>query len=176
VSPPVDPGTLNTITADVEGDHATLVLRRFLRHPPTTVWRALTDPEQVRQWFLTSAKFDGRVGGHAELTSELTGVRSTGRILAWDPPRACEYEWNVVETGIPLFRGERTTVRWDLTPVEGGTLLVLTHRNLTKAAAAVFETGLPLLIDRLEALVDGRPFPPEWEARVREGVRLASGR
>jgi uncharacterized protein YndB with AHSA1/START domain len=101
------------------------------------------------------------------MATEIAGVRATGRILAWEPPRLYEYEWNVAETGIQQLRGVRTIVRWELTPTQGGTLLVLTHRNLTRAVAAAFKGGLPLLLDRLDAQLDGRPFPPEWEVRVR---------
>ena len=32
------------------GDTWTLVLVRDLRHPPAKVWRALTEPEQLREW------------------------------------------------------------------------------------------------------------------------------
>jgi hypothetical protein len=33
-----------------DGDNWTLVLVRELRHPPTKVWQALTDPVQLREW------------------------------------------------------------------------------------------------------------------------------
>ena len=33
-----------------KGDTWTLVLVRELRHPPTTVWQALTDPVHLREW------------------------------------------------------------------------------------------------------------------------------
>jgi len=171
-SPPSAPDT-DSVTAEVHGDRATLVLRRFLRHPPARVWEALTDPEQVRQWYLTTARSDQRAGGRVEMTTELSGVHATGRILAWDPPRVYEYEWNVTDSAIRLFRAERTVVRWELTPLRDGTLLVLTHRDLSKTTAAVFQVGLPFLLDRLSAQLDGRPFPPDWEERVREGARRA---
>jgi len=32
-----------------DGENWTLVLVRELRHPPTKVWQALTDPEQLRR-------------------------------------------------------------------------------------------------------------------------------
>ena len=33
-----------------DGEKWTLVLVRELRHPPATVWTALTDPEHLREW------------------------------------------------------------------------------------------------------------------------------
>ena len=159
---------------DVHGDHATIVLRRFLRHPPSTVWNALTDPEQIRQWFLTEARGAGRVGGRVDLITGPNRVRGTGRILAWDPPRLYEYEWNVTAEKGAAFGGEETVVRWEMTPHEGGTLLVLTHRNLTKRTADLFGLGLPLFLDRLESLLDGRPLP-DFDERVREARKLGLG-
>ena len=33
-----------------DGETWTLVFVRELRHPPTKVWQALTDPDQLREW------------------------------------------------------------------------------------------------------------------------------
>jgi uncharacterized protein YndB with AHSA1/START domain len=161
----------NSTTSDARGDRATLVLRRLLRHPPATVWRAITDPDQIRQWFLTTAKIDGRVGGEVDMTTGPDGVHATGRVLAWDPPRLFEYEWNVTDPNNRLFTGERSRVSWELTPAESGTMLVLTHRDLTRKTAAVFELGLSVFLGRLEAQLDGRELP-DWERGVQEARRL----
>jgi uncharacterized protein YndB with AHSA1/START domain len=142
-----------------------LTLERFLRHPPEAVWRALTDPAQLREWFLTEARIDGREGGTVDLTTGPTRVRGTGRILEWHPPRLFEYEWNVDPvTGLP--HGERATVRWELTAVPGGTRLVLSYRGLTHDTAENFQHGIPGFLDRLMAQLDGRPLE-DWLAAVR---------
>jgi uncharacterized protein YndB with AHSA1/START domain len=144
---------------------AVLTFERFLRHPPETVWNALTDPEQLREWFLTEAQIEGRAGGAIDLTTGPTRVHATGRILAWEPPRLYEYEWNVAPvSGIP--HGERSFVRWELTPVPGGTRLVLVHRGLTMQTADNFRHGYPGFFDRLTALLDRRPLP-DWMDSVR---------
>jgi uncharacterized protein YndB with AHSA1/START domain len=145
---------------------ATLVVRRFVHHAPTVVWRALTDPTEVRQWFLTEAKVDGREGGRIDLTTGSYRMHATGRVLSWDPPRVYEYEWNVAPRP-SLPEGERSVVRWELRPTEGGTLLTLTHRNLTERTAGVFRLGMEAFLDRLEAQLDGLPLP-DWDARLRE--------
>jgi uncharacterized protein YndB with AHSA1/START domain len=155
---------------EVQGDRATLVLRRFLRHPPMTVWRAITEPEQIRQWFLTLAVVDGREGGKVDLVTGQSQVHATGRILTWDPPRVYEHEWNVTKEESRLHTGEQTVIRWELSAREGGTLLVLTHRGLSRKAANVFQHGVPGFLDRLEALLDGKPLP-DWERSVQESRR-----
>jgi len=145
----------------------TLVIRRFFRHSPAVVWNAISDPDQVRQWFLTSARIDGKVGGSVDLVTGPTRVHATGRILAWEPPRLYEYQWNVAPQEGREFGGEETVVRWELTPHEGGTLLVLSHRDLTQGTAKIFDLGMQAFLDRLEALMDGCSLP-DWETRIRE--------
>jgi len=151
---PTRPGPA-TIT--VEAGYATLEFRRFLRHSPSEIWEALTKPELIRQWFLTEVRAQERVGGKIDLETGPDRVHATGRIRAWDPPRLYEYEWNTSDKNHP-FPGERSVIRWELTPRGEGTLLVLTHRDLTTRTARVFGHGIPAFLDRLEALLDGRPL------------------
>ncbi len=60
-----------------DGETWTLVLVRDLPHPPTQVWKALTDPEQLREW----APFDsdqnlGAVGS-AKLSTVLMVIKKS---------------------------------------------------------------------------------------------------
>jgi uncharacterized protein YndB with AHSA1/START domain len=159
-----------SISLEPDGDRATLVLRRFLPHAPSVVWRAITDPEQIRQWNLTTAVVEGRPDGKVDFVVGDSWVHATGRILTWDPPRVYEHEWNV-RGGESRFQSEEhTVVRWELSPRDGGTLLVLTHSGLTRKAAEVFRHGLPGFLDRLGALLDHRPLP-DWDQAVRESRR-----
>jgi uncharacterized protein YndB with AHSA1/START domain len=162
---------VHSIAEQRDGERATLVLRRFLRHPPSRVWRAITDPGQIHQWFLTTAKIDGRVGGAVDMTLDPVGVRSTGRIVTWDPPRLFEHELTLPNRPELGAFGEQNLVRWELEPVEGGTLLILTQSRLTTKAADVLKVGLPFFVLRLEAHLDGRP-PPVWGSRVTEARRF----
>jgi len=84
------------LTVDGDDGTATLVFERVLDHSPAHVWDAITTPEGLRAWLMcTEARIDGRAGGTIELVTGPAGYRSTGRILAWDPPRLFEYEWKV---------------------------------------------------------------------------------
>jgi uncharacterized protein YndB with AHSA1/START domain len=156
-------------TLVVDGEHATLTFERVYRHPPERVWDAISTPEGLRGWLLcTHAVIDGRVGGRIELVSGPPGYRSTGAILAWEPPRLLEYEWNVAP--VPeMPRGQRAIFRFELTPSSGGdaTRLVVTYRRLTAETAGGFLPGLHAFLDRLEAQLDGRALP-DWRARFAE--------
>jgi uncharacterized protein YndB with AHSA1/START domain len=159
--PPSEAGAVQ-----VEGELATLVFRRLLRHSPQVVWEAITDPQQIRVWFMTEAMIDGRKGGSVDFVTGPYRVHSTGQILEWDPPRLYEHEWVTAPTRY-LPKGESSVVRWELTPTDGGTLLVLTHRKLSKATAIVFSGGLRVFLDRLAAHLDGVALP-DWQDRIRE--------
>lgn len=155
----------DTSSLQLHGTHATLAFRRFLPHPPQRVWKALTDPADLRQWFLTEAEVEHRVGGKVDLVTSTSRVHGTGRVLAWDPPQLYEYEWNVAPTSL-LPDGERTVVRWELAATAGGTMLSLTHRNLTAKTGRLYHGGMRSFLDRLAALLAGVPLP-DWGAGIR---------
>jgi uncharacterized protein YndB with AHSA1/START domain len=99
-----------------EGEDWTLVLVRELRHPPESVWAALTDPAQLREW----APFDadgslGTVGSRVKLTT--VGAPSPHvtetTVTRAEPPRVLEYAWG------------GNDMRWQLEPARGGTRLTL---------------------------------------------------
>jgi len=56
------------------------------------VWNALTDPEQLRQWFPLMAEVEGGAGGSIRLTwgPELDGRNA---IIAWEPDRYLKTGW-----------------------------------------------------------------------------------
>jgi uncharacterized protein YndB with AHSA1/START domain len=106
---------------------------------------------------------EGRVGGRIELVTGPTQYRSTGRILAWDPPRVLEYEWNVGP--VPeMPRGERAIFRYELTADGDATEVVVTYRRITRQTARGFLPGVHAFLDRLEAQLDASALP-DWLER-----------
>ena len=47
---PYAPGAASGAEVRKDGEQWTLVLVRDLAHPPAKVWKALTDPEHLREW------------------------------------------------------------------------------------------------------------------------------
>jgi uncharacterized protein YndB with AHSA1/START domain len=133
---------------DKQGEQWTLVLVRDLRHPPTTVWAALTQPEQLREWApfdadrslaVTGAARLSTVGAPAPVVADITVKRA-------DAPRALEYNWGPQE------------LRWELEPLDGGgTRLTLWH-NIDKAYIAMGAAGWHLCFEVLEHLLAGDPL------------------
>jgi uncharacterized protein YndB with AHSA1/START domain len=140
-----------------EGERGSVLFRRLLRHPIDDVWEAITDPIQLESWFTARVERESSPGGRLTMDHP-GGIRATGRVVEWRPPRTYEYEWNV-PPGPNQPHGESSIVRWDLSPTEGGTLVVLSHRLLTRPTAERFSRGLSVFLDRLAAHLDGAPLP-----------------
>ncbi len=154
-----------TLTA--EGRFATLSFRRVYPHSPEHVWEAISTPEGLRGWLLCEhAVIEGHVGGHIEMVSGPARYHSTGRVLAWQPPRLLEYEWNVAP--VPeMPNGERAIFRFELVPEGRSTELLVTYRRLSLHTARGFLPGVHAFLDRLEAQLARAPLP-DWVQRFGE--------
>jgi uncharacterized protein YndB with AHSA1/START domain len=142
------PGPATTARVEKDGDKWTLVLVRELRHAPDMVWRALTDPAQLREWAPFDA--DGSLGALGS-TVKLTTVGAPGphvtqsRVTRAEAPRLLEYNWGDFD------------MRWELEPLPGGTRLTLwTH--IDRRFIAMGAAGWHLCFDVLERLLAGSPI------------------
>jgi uncharacterized protein YndB with AHSA1/START domain len=156
-----EPGEVGRVV--IEGEHATLVFKRKLVHPPEAVWKALTDPDELSGWYMTKAVIDGRKGGTVDFRAGPSRLHVTGRILTWEPPMVFEHEWRVA-AGPELPTGEDAIIRWELHREGEGTLLHLEHRNLNRETALGFAPGTHSFLDRLSAQLSRRPLP-NWQER-----------
>jgi len=153
-------------TLTFDGEYATIAFERRIRHPIHVVWEALTESEHLARWYMTRARLDAREGGSIDYSSGPAQYHVTGKILVWQPPRTFEHEWNV-EPRKELPKGEKSVVRWELTPDGDGTLLRLTHKRLTRPTAIGFVSGIHAFLDRLEDELAGAPLA-DWRSRVNE--------
>ena len=131
-----------------EGEKWTLVLVRELAHPPAKVWRALTEPEHLREWapFDADRKLDSV--GTATLTTvgAPTPQVSQSQIKRADAPRLLEFDWGGQD------------IRWELQPTAaGGTRLTLWH-NIARNFVAMGAAGWHVCLDVLERSLDGLPI------------------
>ena len=139
------PGPASAEVRKNEGAKWTLVLVRELRHPPAKVWRALTEPEHLRQW----APFDadrsmGQVGT-VTLSTAGTPMVAESRITRAEEPRLLEYSWG------------GNDVRWELEPSGSGTRLTL-WTNIDRRYIAMGAAGWHVCIDVLDHLIAGEPI------------------
>jgi hypothetical protein len=86
-----------------------LRFERRLEHSIDRVWRAVTEPDELRQWFVSEVPWTPVAGEVFEAGGE------TGRITALDPPHLIAWTWGV----------ERYS--FELAPQGDGCRLVFTH-------------------------------------------------
>ena len=130
------------------GEEWTLVLVRDLRHPPAKVWKALTDPEQLREWAPFESDRNLGAVGTAKLSTVGTPAPhvSETRVKRADAPRVLEFTW-----------GEQN-LRWELEPLgSGGTRLTLWH-NIDRRFISMGAAGWHICLDVLDHLVAGQPI------------------
>lgn len=150
----------------MEGEKATLVFRRRLAHPPEAVWKALTDPSELSNWYLTKAVIDGREGCTVDFIAGPSRPHVTGRILTWNPPTIFEHEWKVAPRA-ELQSGEDVIIRLELRRDGEGTILHFEHRKLNRETALGFAPGTHAFMDRLEAQLNKQPLP-NWQERYQQ--------
>ena len=156
-----------SLAIDPPGAHATLTFHRTYAHPPARVWDAIATPDGLAGWlFATDVTLEARVGGAIAMTSGPTGYRSTGTVLAWDPPRAFAYEWNVAPVA-EMPRGERASFHYALAArADGGTDLAVVVRRISTPTARGMLPGVHAVLDRLAAQLDAPDAPlPDWFER-----------
>ena len=126
-------------TLEIHDGVKVLRYERRLRHPVDRVWRALTEPAELRGW-LADADLDPAPGGRVEL-----------RWLNTDD-----------EGNRAVARG--TVARWELEPEgDGATRLTLTveHGTLPDEYVTKVRAGWHIHLEHLEAALDGEPV--DWE-------------
>jgi uncharacterized protein YndB with AHSA1/START domain len=118
------------------------------------VWRALTDRDELRSWFPSDVIVEGgRWTVGASITfpfpPEVIDMTLTGEVLEVDEPNVLAFTW-----------GEET-LRFELSPRDGGTRLVLIDA-LDPGSAARNAAGWDVCLGRLSGL---EPSTDAWLPR-----------
>jgi len=142
------PGPATGARVEKDGEKWTLVLVRELRHSPTKVWEALTDPAQLREW----APFDadrslGTVGAAVKLTTvgAPTPHVTETTVARADPPKVLVYSWG------------GNDIRWELEASGGGTRLTL-WTTIDRRFISMGAAGWHVCFDVLDRLLSGAPI------------------
>ena len=128
-----------------------------LRHPPQTVWRALTEPRLMARWLMPNT-FEPTVGHRFEMRDKPRAgwngvVQST--VLDVEPLRRLSYTW---ERG----QGETipTKVAFTLEPIASGTRLHVDHTDFHGLSAIALSFILAsgwkkMITQRLTKVLEG---------------------
>ncbi|HEY3186917.1 MAG TPA: SRPBCC family protein [Solirubrobacteraceae bacterium] len=150
-------GTFETID-----DRPTLRFERRLAHPVDAVWRAVTEPAELAEWFPSTVEGDLRVGGKLSFTFTTDGVPPMeGEVLELEAPRRLVFLWGEDE------------LRFDLEPAGDGCVLRFTCVLGQRDKAARDAAGWHACLDRLEQRLDGAPAPEgePWREHYEEYAR-----
>lgn len=142
------PGAASGARVQKEGEKWTLVLVRDLAHPPAKVWKAITQPEHLREWAPFDSDRNLSTVGTAKLSTvgAPTQLVSETQVKRVDEPRLLEYSW-----------GEQD-LRWELEPLAGnGTRLTLWH-NINRNFISMGAAGWHICFDVMERHLAGQPI------------------
>lgn len=129
------------------------------------VWAALTDPEQVRAYWLgASVDTDWEVGSPITWSGEWDGTpyQDKGEILEVDPGRTLAFSHWSPMTGSDDAPDSYHVVTFTLDDADGGTRVTLRQSNLThdatdddRAAREDYERNWATLLDGLKSQAEG---------------------
>jgi len=134
------------------GDKPVLRFERFLPRPVEDVWRAVTDPAEMRSWFPTRIEIDRWEPG-ARLTHHFDGQPYgplPGVVLECSEPHRLVFTWG------------DDTISFELSPTDGGTLFVLSE-ELAAPHAARNAAGWEVCLERLVDGAVGEDWPSRFE-------------
>jgi len=144
---PYAPGPAFGAEVQKDGETWTLVLVRDLRHSPAKVWKALTDPAELREW----APFDADRSLGAVGTATLSTVGTPAPVISdttirkADAPNLLEYNWGGFD------------MRWKLEAAGRGTRLTL-WTNIDRRYISMGAAGWHICFDVLDRFLDGQPI------------------
>jgi uncharacterized protein YndB with AHSA1/START domain len=141
------PGPAAGAEVQKDGEKWTLILVRELRHPPTMVWQALTDPAQLSEWAPFDADRNLAAVGRVKLSTVGTPTPQVSEttVKRAEAPRLLEYSWG------------DNDLRWELEPLGSGTRLTLWH-NIDGRFISWGAAGWHICLDVLERFLAGEPI------------------
>jgi uncharacterized protein YndB with AHSA1/START domain len=140
-------------------DDAVVRMRRTIPAPRDRVFRAWTDPEELKRWwgpglFTTpAAEVDLRPGGDYRLVMETPdgeGLVLAGTFREVVPPERLVYTWRW-EIGVPDVQESLVTV--EFSEVDGATEIALTHEHAPGSVLDPYQRGWESGLDKLASVV-----------------------
>jgi uncharacterized protein YndB with AHSA1/START domain len=135
-----------------EADGYAVTFERYFPYDTMTVWDAITNPEKLAVWFFP-VTMDLRPGGKMVVQFP-DGTPSNCWIMRVEPGRVFEFIWENTD-------GPDEKAVWELFPEGDGCKLVLNYSRLSDRYAINVPTGWHVMLDHLEAVLQGRREPFE---------------
>jgi uncharacterized protein YndB with AHSA1/START domain len=135
-----------TATLDIGDGRSTLRFDRVIGHSRDRVWRAVTDPDELKAWFPTAVIYEPRVG--APMQFDFGGQHGLdvwpGEVLEWDPPSVFAFAW------------AKDVLRFELSDEGDATRLVFTHSFAHEPGKEARDAaGWEACFEAFDALLEG---------------------
>jgi uncharacterized protein YndB with AHSA1/START domain len=139
-----------------EQDATTFVYVTFIRTTPESLWKALTSPDVMKQyWFGMHQETDWKAGSPWRLVFSDGRVADAGEIVQSDPPKRLVIKWrNEFKPELKAEGYSRCT--YELEPTGNAVKLTITHvmdRAESKFIAAV-SGGWPKILSNIKSLLE----------------------
>ena len=141
-------------TLDTIGGKSVLRFERRLAHAPEKVFRAISDPGELRHWFPATMETELRAGAPIRFTFEDMDVDAPGgEVLEVDPPKLLVYSWG------------DDVLRWEIVPEAGGCRLFFSQTiagggiSGGRPGTARNAAGWDVCLAGLAARLDGEQAP-----------------
>jgi uncharacterized protein YndB with AHSA1/START domain len=142
-------------TLDTIGGKAVLRFERRLAHAPEKVFRAISDPAELRHWFPATMETELRAGAPIRFMFEEQEIDAPGgEVLELDPPKLLVYTWG------------DDVLRWEIVPEGDGCRLFFSQTiagggiSGGRPGTARNAAGWDVCLGALAARLDGEA-PPE---------------
>ncbi len=137
-------------------DTREFVMELDLRHDPQTVWRALTDAQELTRWFPARAEVEPSLGGRVILDWDMEGCGFDTRIEIWEPNRRLRLVSSQDRDGQPTA----IAIDFQITARNDGATLRLVHSGFGRGSdwddeLAAISSGWPYELRMLRRYLDG---------------------
>jgi uncharacterized protein YndB with AHSA1/START domain len=127
--------------------------------PADEVWRALTTPELIKQWFFgVDTESDWKQGSPIVHTGEWQGKPyvDKGEIVRIEPPHVLVHtHWSDL-SGTPDSPEHYQEVTWEVSERNGGSVLKITEHNLpSDEAKGASDQAWSMVLRNLKTLLEG---------------------
>ena len=128
----------------------------FIRTTPEKLWSALTDPAQMKEYWLGSQiKTEWKKGAAWQLVYPDGRITDTGEILELDPPRRMVLRWR--NEFRPELKAEGFALcAIDVEPLDKAVKLTITH-SIERSPSRFIEAvsgGWPKILSNLKSLLE----------------------
>lgn len=153
---------------ELEDGRPAVRFERTYDHPIESVWSAVTVPEELASWFPSKVEYEPHVGSQISFSGDPNMPRTSGELLAYEPPHRLAFTWGPDELRFELESlGDHST---RLTLIN-----VLDARNAAARNAAGWEVCLASLESSLAGNVRDPHSDPLADWRTYYDAYVAGG-